>query len=219
MSRKRSSLSFSKILGFLMVILSILTLLGMLGITGIGKSIYNLMKTPLGDKVWLAPMIFLLIALVFYLVPGIIVLVQVNRDRPKRKERPKRKVRAHISPPLKPQTDGFSEVGLPETPDLPNGKLMSLKGFDDYFSNPYELEPMEPLVELKELGEDFDTYFREGQEFSIKPIGTRLTNLKGFESYFREVDQEFAQLQSTHKANTSIHDLFEKNKEQDIRKD
>lgn len=201
-----------------MVILSILTLLGMLGLTGIGKAIYNFMKLPLGDKVWLAPMILLLIALIFYLVPGFMALVQDNRDRPKRK------VRTQKALPAKTQangTNGFSEeLGLPEPPDLPQGKLVSLKGFEEYFSNPYELEPMEPLAELEDLGEDFETYFREGQEFSIKPIGTRLTNLKGFESYFQEVDQELAELKDTYKNNTSsIKDIFEKNKEQSIRKD
>lgn len=197
-----------------MVIMSILTLLGMLGFTGLGKAIYNFMKIPLGDKVWLAPMLLLLIALVFYLVPSFMSLVQDNRAKPKREKRTQRSL------PAENQSNGFSEeLGLPDPLDLPKGKLVSLKGFDEYFSNPYELEPMEPLVELEDLGEDFETYFREGREFSIKPIGTRLTDLKGFESYFHEVDQELSELKATYRDNTSIKDIFEKNKEQSIKKE
>lgn len=63
--RKRKTLPIRQGVAVILALLGFLTLLGELGFTSVGKAIYNLMKYPLGEKVWLAPFIFLFWPLVY----------------------------------------------------------------------------------------------------------------------------------------------------------
>ncbi|ACL20977.1 DNA translocase FtsK [Desulfitobacterium hafniense] len=185
--RKRKTLPVRQVVAIVLAILGFLALLGELGFTAVGKGLYNLMKYPLGEKVWLAPLVFFVLAI------GVWVSALWGRKqgaRPKGKQSyPRGKTREKVKR-TNLQEERGEETFFPQGMELPKGKLVPLKGFKEYFSTDLEMKPMEPLTELDDLGRDFDTYFTEGKDISFKPIGTRLTTLQGFSSYFDEVSSE-----------------------------
>ncbi|WP_018305981.1 DNA translocase FtsK [Desulfitobacterium hafniense] len=185
--RKRKTLPVRQVVAIVLAILGFLALLGELGFTAVGKGLYNLMKYPLGEKVWLAPLVFFVLAI------GVWVSALWGRKqgaRPKGKQfYPRGKTREKVKR-TNLQEERGEETFFPQGMELPKGKLVPLKGFKEYFSTDLEMKPMEPLTELDDLGRDFDTYFTEGKDISFKPIGTRLTTLQGFSSYFDEVSSE-----------------------------
>jgi len=75
---------------------------------------------------------------------------------------------------------------------LPSGKLVTLQGFNQYFSSPNYIEmkdkDIEKAEEMKEMGKDFPSYFGTGK--SIRKKQPNMTVLKGLKGYFNEVDQE-----------------------------
>ncbi|AGA69486.1 DNA segregation ATPase, FtsK/SpoIIIE family [Desulfitobacterium dichloroeliminans LMG P-21439] len=188
--RRRKTLPIRQGFAIVLALLGFLTLMGELGITG-GKAFYQLLKYPLGDKAWLAPFVFFLLAMAVW---GSTLFV-------KRQGSPSKRVKSQLrsKPNGKLKVRHLQEEPLAEASyfnqgvELPKGKLVSLKGFDDYFSSDLELEPIEPLVELDSLGKDFTTYFKEGQELSFQTMGTRLETVKGFSKYFEEVSTEIEQ--------------------------
>ncbi|MGI1657818.1 MAG: DNA translocase FtsK [Desulfitobacterium sp.] len=164
--------------------------MGELGITG-GKAFYQLLKYPLGEKAWLAPFVFFILAMAVWASTLFLKRQESSTKRIKsqQRNRPSRNLKdKHLREELPDETDFFNQ-GV----ELPKSKLVPLKGFSEYFSSDLELEPMEPLVELDSLGKDFDTYFKEGQEHSFQTIGTRLETVKGFSKYFEEVSAEIEQ--------------------------
>lgn len=185
--RKRKTLPVRQVVAIVLAILGFLALLGELGFTAVGKGLYNLMKYPLGEKVWLAPLVFFVLAI------GVWVSALWGRKQeamPKGKQSyPRGKTREKVKR-TNLQEERGEETFFSQGMDLPKGKLVPLKGFKEYFSTDLEMKPMEPLAELDDLGRDFDTYFTEGKDISFKPIGTRLTTLQGFSSYFDEVSSE-----------------------------
>lgn len=185
--RKRKTLPIRQGFTVILALLGFLTLMGELGITSGGKAIYNFLKYPFGEMVWLTPFLFFLLA----------VGVWVSAFFGKKQGPASKGARSHQSTRAKQKSrvknireelpeDKFFDKGV----ELPKGKLVPLKGFQDYFSTDLDLKPMEPLVELDDLGKDFNTYFKEGKDISFKPIGTRLTTVQGFSSYFDEVSSE-----------------------------
>ncbi|SHN87448.1 DNA translocase FtsK [Desulfitobacterium chlororespirans] len=185
--RKRKTLPVRQGIAIVLAILGFLALLGELGFTAVGKGLYNSMKYPLGEKVWLAPLVFFVLAIGVW---ASALWGQKQGARPKGKQSyPRGKTREKVKR-TNLQEERGEETFFPQGIELPKGKLVSLKGFKEYFSTDLEMKPMEPLAELDDLGRDFDTYFTEGKDISFKPIGTRLTTLQGFSSYFDEVSSE-----------------------------
>ncbi|WP_019850583.1 DNA translocase FtsK [Desulfitobacterium sp. PCE1] len=187
--RKRKTLPIRQGVAVILALLGFLTLLGELGFTSVGKAIYNLMKYPLGEKVWLAPFIFFVLAIGVW---ASALFGRKQSSRPKGKQSYSRgRTRERERAKGKNLQEEFVEESFfDQGIELPKGKLVPLKGFKEYFSSDLDLKPMEPLVELDDLGKDFDTYFKEGRDISFKPIGTRLTTIQGFSSYFDEVSSE-----------------------------
>lgn len=185
--RKRKTLPVRQVVAIVLAILGFLALLGELGFTAVGKGLYNLMKYPLGEKVWLAPLVFFVLAIGVW-VSALWGLKQGARPKGKQSY-PRGKTREKVKR-TNLQEERGEETFFPQGMELPKGKLVPLKGFKEYFSTDLEMKPMEPLTELDDLGRDFDTYFTEGKDISFKPIGTRLTTLQGFSSYFDEVSSE-----------------------------
>lgn len=178
-------------------ILGFFGILGELEMTGIGRAIYAGLKAVFGGITWGVPLIFLLVTIVIEVKLekatqlrigksiSRFLLKNENTNSKKRKPAQARKSKKSIS--LQEE-----KKGIP----LPQGKLVSLQGFNDYFASDEgpEIESAATKEPLTELGRDFTTYFQEGQEFSFQPLGTQFTTvqpLKGFPSYFEHVQSEY----------------------------
>ena len=183
--RSKRNLPVRQGVALIFVVLGFLSLLGELGFTGIGKAIYNIFQYPFGGLAWLAPFIFFLLALPLWFSASL-----VSSKGETKAAKPVSRAKANSKKKAEQEEDFHEENFFEKGIDLPKGKLIPLKGFEDYFSSDFELKPMEPLEELEELGNDFNSYFKAGNEFSFKPIGTRLTTLQGFKDYFQEVSAE-----------------------------
>lgn len=76
---------------------------------------------------------------------------------------------------------------------LPTGKLVSLKGFNQYFSSPEWVEMKDTDIQRKEdmedLGQDFPSYFGTGRSINSKRSG-ELSVLNGLGVYIENVDNE-----------------------------
>jgi DNA segregation ATPase FtsK/SpoIIIE, S-DNA-T family len=187
-SKKRSNGGrVKKVIAVTLGVLGFLSLLGELGITSVGNEFYALLKYPLGSKAWIGPFILLIVAFIFWASSG-------TQERRRRTDVGKTRLKGSSKEKSNPKqqsgtrqrTDREIKVPLPKT------KLVNLKGFNDYFSSPEgpEIGCLESLEELNDLGRDFTTYFKEGNEISFKPLGTRLAPARGFSSYFDEVSAE-----------------------------
>ena len=78
-----------------------------------------------------------------------------------------------------------------QTFPLPATKIVPIRGFDKYFASTEwsEKADLPDTNKMAELGNDFPSYFGEGQQFSYKPP-VKITSLKGLKSYIEEVDHE-----------------------------
>lgn len=185
--RKRKTLPIRQGSAVVLATLGFFTLMGELGISSGGIAIYNFLKYPFGEMVWITPFIFFLLAVSVW----VSALFTKKRKPTSKGAKSYQSTRAKQKPKMKTfheelPKENFRDKGV----EMPKGRLVSLKGFQDYFSTDLELKPMEPLAELDDLGKDFDTYFKEGKEISFKPIETRLTTVQGFSNYFDEVSSE-----------------------------
>ncbi|HVJ48800.1 DNA translocase FtsK [Desulfitobacterium sp.] len=176
-------------------ILGFLGIIGELEITGVGRSIYTGFKTVFGSIAWVGPLLFLLVMIVIEIVTHSQSRKQeVNSWHLLRKtEHTNRKRRKPIQ---KRRTNRVAMHEENKGMAIPKGKLVSLQGFEEYFASPEgpEIESAATGERLSELGRDFTTYFQEGQEFSFRTLGTKMTTLqamKGFPSYFDAVQSEY----------------------------
>lgn len=210
--RRRNSGKVRKILSVIMGLFGFLGLLGELGITSIGRGIYSLLRYPLGELAWVGPFLFFILAFAGWVstsFQGRDQGVKGGRTRMegKRYEKPRPKVKTkHVerlnsgrenSRSTKKSVHSSKEEFQSLPPfesgvSLPKSKLVNLKGFNEYFSSLEgpEIGSADPLEELEDIGKDFPTYFKEGSEFSFKPLGTRLAPIRGFSGYFDEVSAE-----------------------------
>lgn len=190
-----------------MGIFGFLSLLGELGITSIGREVYSLLKYPLGEMAWFGPFVFFILAFAGWVSSSFQarnqgVKVGKARIEGKRYEKPRPKVKTKHEERVKSRSTKksvhSSKVEFQSLPPfesgvvLPKSKLVNLKGFNEYFSSSEgpEIGSADPLEELEDIGKDFPTYFKEGSEFSFKPLGTRLAPIRGFSGYFDEVSAE-----------------------------
>lgn len=205
--KRRNSGKARKILSVIMGILGFLGLLGELGITSIGRGIYSLLKYPLGEMAWFGPFVFFILAFAGWVSVSFQgrnqgMKVGKTRIEGKRYEKPRPKVKTKHEERVNSRSTKKSVHSSKEEfqsfppfesgVELPKSKLVNLKGFNEYFSSTEgpEIGSVDPLEELEDIGKDFPTYFKEGSEFSFKPLGTRLAPIRGFSGYFDEVSAE-----------------------------
>lgn len=209
--KRRTSGSAKQVIAGVLAIFGFVSLLGELGITSIGEKAYALLKYPLGEKAWLGPLIFFLLALVTWVSSSFQTKRrnakmgkvrskgssrQLGKSKQKEKfEQVSRQEPRSIKKAVHKNTDGIDSANSVATGiTLPKAKLVNLKGFNEYFSTPEgpEIEKFAPMEELKDVGNDFPTYFKEGNELSFKPLvrSSRLAPVRGFPSYFDEVSAE-----------------------------
>ncbi|EHQ90075.1 DNA translocase FtsK [Desulfosporosinus youngiae] len=192
MSKRRNTTS-SFWLKLLSVLLMVLALTGLMGAFGfaIGAPVYSMFKYLMKGLSWIGPFICFVSALVVWHNSSIFDSISSrNSDRPAKKNhsiQPKNHRRKHYEEKVADQSQNSKVIPLPP------GKLVSLQGFNKYFSSPDWVEmkntDIEMAEEMKEIGRDFPSYFGTGKAVLPKKHGN-LTLLKGFNHYFAEVDQE-----------------------------
>lgn len=198
--KQKSSQGRWHIVAVLIGVLGFFGILGELEITGIGRAIYAGFKAVFGRIAWGIPLIFLLVMIVIEVKQEKASQFQIGKSisrhpllkneytkQKKKKSVQERKTKKSI-------TSQDEKKGIP----LPQGKLVSIQGFNEYFASNIGPEIVSAAAEepLMELGRDFTTYFQEGQEFSFPPFETKFTSvlpLKGFPSYFEFVQSEYEQ--------------------------
>ncbi|HWQ41346.1 MAG TPA: DNA translocase FtsK [Desulfosporosinus sp.] len=175
-------------LKFISVFLFIFSLLGLLGGAFgfiIGKQIYSMFSSIMGSMAWVG--LFLCLVLSFFLWTRSISAGSF-RSPGNRRERQY----GHQSPDQSKKSI-FEHDNVSKGISLPAGQLVSLQGFNQYFSSPEWVEMKDEdtqmAEEMEEIGRDFPSYFGIGNShFPNKP--RKMTILKGLEDYIEEVDHE-----------------------------
>lgn len=186
--RNKSSSFWLKLFSALLMLLSITGLLGAFGLS-IGTHIYSMFRI-MGGLAWAGPFIFFVLALLLWVYSPSSTSVSSAKSDLKSSKGKSIKPKKHsqkrhdqLSPDLQ------ESKGIP----LPAGKLVSIQGFNQYFSSPDWVEmkdkDTQKAEEMKEMGRDFPSYFGIGESFLPKKH-RQITNLKGLMDYFEEVDQE-----------------------------
>lgn len=195
---------WGKGLTIFLALLGFIGLLGELGVSGLGRGLYSLFQYLFGELAWSGPfLIFILAGLVRIFTKGNSYNPIKKRGiKPKQEPGQESKEKRSSSQPYQrrsldrkrksPKGSIHTEEGFHSGIELPKGKLVALKGFGEYFATSEGPEIGNPgrIEELEDLGRDFSTYFTEGNDFSFKPLSTRLVPVRGFSSYFDEVSAE-----------------------------
>jgi len=190
MSKRRKKSSFwLKFNALLLLILSFLGLLGAFGLS-IGKHVDALFTLIMGGLAWAGPFLCFITGIIFWIYASTITPESsTNSERlPKDASNiPKNQSKKRQDRKSKDQLQD------PNVFPLPAGKIVSLKGFNQYFSSPDWVEMKDKdaqmTEEMKEIGRDFPSYFGTGESI-LSTKRCNLTILKGLNDYFTEVDQE-----------------------------
>lgn len=182
MSKKKSRTNYFfwlKLASALLFTVSILGILGAFGLSS-GKYIDNFFTITMGSLAWTGPFLCFIIGLLLWVNASKIADRIIESAKLPKK-----------NPAKNPKN--FEPIQDSSDIPLPAGKIVSLKGFNQYFSSPewVELKDKDNLMneEMKEMGTDFPSYFGIGKSvFPTKRYG--LTSLKGLNNYFKEVDKE-----------------------------
>src|SRR5665648_378940 len=154
---KEPSYFWFKLVSVFLLLFAFTGLLGALGFS-IGKVIYSLFVVVMGSLVWVGPFLCLIVAILLWISPPILT---GNR----KKILSDNKI-ASQSEKSRFEPDIFSK-GI----SLPPAKLVSLQGFDHYFSSPDMVEMEDSDVqraeEMKEIGRDFPSYFGTGESLYL----------------------------------------------------
>lgn len=168
-----------KLVSVFLLVFAFLGLLGSFGFS-IGNLVYSMFKVVMGNLAWVGPFLC-------FVAASLLWIYSPSLTRNSRKMFSNRPIPNDLQE-AKANKDIFSK-GV----SLPAGKLVSLQGFDQYFSTPDMVEMKDSNVqkteEMKEMGRDFPTYFGTGETFYPRKLG-KMTNLKGLKGYIEEVDEE-----------------------------
>lgn len=172
---KEPSSIWLKLVSIIFALLAVTGLLGSLGFS-IGTLVYSMFTKLMGSLAGVGPFICLIVAILLWIYsPN---LTGKNRKKLSNRQIPKTKAKQDIF------TKGIS---------LPAGKLVSMQGFEQYFSSPEMVEmketDLQKAEEMKEMGRDFPSYFGTGESLYPRKLG-KLTTLKGLKDYIEEVDEE-----------------------------
>lgn len=178
-SEKEPSSFWLKLVSVFLLLFAFTGLLGSLGFS-IGKLVYSMFTVVMGSLAWAGPFLCLVTAILLW-------IYSPNLTGNRRKMLSDNQIPNQVQK-LKSKQDIFSK-GI----SLPAGKLVSLQGFEQYFSSPNMVEMKDSDVqkaeEMKEMGRDFPSYFGTGESFYPRKLG-KMTTLKGLKDYIEEVDEE-----------------------------
>ena len=178
-SEKEPSSFWLKLVSVFLLLFAFTGLLGSLGFS-IGKLVYSMFTVVMGSLAWAGPFLGLVAAILLW-------IYSPNLTGNRRKMLSDNQIPNQLQK-SKSKQDIFSK-GI----SLPAGKLVSLQGFDQYFSSPDMVEMKDSDVqkaeEMKEMGRDFPSYFGTGELFYPRKLG-KMTTLKGLKDYIEEVDEE-----------------------------
>jgi len=176
---KEPSSFWLKLVSVFLLLFAFTALLGSLGFS-IGKLVYSMFTVVMGSLAWAGPFLCLVAAILLW-------IYSPNLMGNRRKMLSDNQIPNQLQK-SKSKQDIFSK-GI----SLPAGKLVSLQGFDQYFSSPDMVEMKDSDVqkaeEMKEMGRDFPSYFGTGESFYPRKPG-KMTTLKGLKDYIEEVDEE-----------------------------
>ncbi|HBV86947.1 MAG TPA: DNA translocase FtsK [Desulfosporosinus sp.] len=187
--RNKGSSFWLKLISVLLMVLALTGLLGAFDFS-IGAPVSSMFKRFMGGLAWAGPFLCFVLALLLWLNSSIFSSISVENSDMKSVKNS----RTPINKRHKRSAEGTMDQ-FPNSKDipLPSGKLVSLKGFNQYFSSPNWVEmkdkDMEKAEEMKEMGKDFPSYFGTGKSIRLKKQ-PNMTVLKGLKHYFNEVDQE-----------------------------
>ncbi|MDR3542890.1 MAG: DNA translocase FtsK [Desulfosporosinus sp.] len=178
------------------MLLSLTGLMGGLGVS-LGKPFYFLFTAVLGRMAWTGPILCCVLAILLWIYSS--KLTSLASGTPpsfgasSRVPRKRRKIQAEQTSPAQVQKSKSKQDFEVSGISLPAGKLVSLQGFNQYFSSPEWVEmkdaDIQKAEEMREMGKDFPSYFGIGESFVPKKL-SKMTNLKGLNNYFKEVDHE-----------------------------
>ena len=167
-----------KLVSILLLLFAFIGLLGSLGFS-IGKLVYSVFTVAMGSLDWAGPLLCMAVAILLWIFSP--KLTGNSREMLSDNQVPNRLQKSKSK-------DIFSN-GI----SLPEGKLVSLQGFEQYFSSPAMVDMKDPDVqkaeEMKEMGKDFPSYFGTGESLYPRKLG-KMTSLKGLKDYIEEVDEE-----------------------------
>ncbi|TGE32495.1 DNA translocase FtsK [Desulfosporosinus sp. Sb-LF] len=110
-----------------------------------------------------------------------------SRPRNRRKKQPNQKSLDEM------KKSNFRDDSVSNVFPLPEGKLVNLHGFNQYFTTPEWVEmkdtDVRKIEEMEELGKNFTSYFATGESIFPKKL-RKMTTLKGLQDYMEEVDKE-----------------------------
>lgn len=195
MSKRLKNLSISrlKVTGVFLSILAFWGLLGAFSLTWMGQKIYSWFSFLLGEYGWIG--IFACWLLAFF-------LWHLAKRPQKLKGSTQPKLSGHKSP--KTESKDIEDEWASHKFPLPSTKLVPVRGFDQYFSQPelLEIDPAVVVDNIKELGHNFPSYFGEGEiSFRSTP---KLSTLQGLRKYFETVDQEVLEEADSNDKNTTF---------------
>ena len=167
-----------KLVSILLLLFAFIGLLGSLGFS-IGKLVYSVFTVAMGSLDWAGPLLCMAVAILLWIFSP--KLTGNSREMLSDNQVPNQLQKSKSK-------DIFSN-GI----SLPEGKLVSLQGFEQYFSSPAMVDMKDPDVqkaeEMKEMGKDFPSYFGTGESLYPRKLG-KMTSLKGLKDYIEEVDEE-----------------------------
>jgi len=175
---KEQNFSWHKLVSVFLLLLGFTGLLGSIGFS-IGKLVYSMFTVMMGGLALAGPILCVIAAVLLW------IYSPLSRNYGKMLNTDEIPNHRHNS---NSKQNIFSK-GI----SLPPGKLVNLKGFDRYFSSPNMVEIKDSNVqkaeEMKEMGQDFLTYFGTGESLYPRKLG-KMTTLKGLRDYIEEVDEE-----------------------------
>ncbi|GAB6151763.1 DNA translocase FtsK [Desulfosporosinus burensis] len=186
--KKRSNAFWLKLMSIILLTISILGLLGTFGLA-IGKHVYILFEVMLGSFTWAGPMICFVSAILLWIYAESLTSVRSRRSGVLSSADKSRVPKRKMIESMDQKSNQAQDKGI----SLPAGKLVSMKGFNQYFSSPewVEMKDINPqkAEEMEGFGKDFPSYFGTGESLYPK-TPSKLKSLKGLHDYFEEVDQE-----------------------------
>lgn len=180
MAKNKRRLFWSRLISIALAFIGVFGLLGAFQITKLGSGIFNFFELLMGNFDWAGPFIALVLSFFFWPSSGSMESKAGKKDRAKPKRESVRKTPKRAA--------AVEKKKIP----IPGGKLVTLKGFNKYFSSPdwTEMDSERTGQEsIPELGRDFPSYFGEGKK-SIPRLSSKLTALQGMKEYFATVDLE-----------------------------
>ena len=186
--KKRSNAFWLNLISFFLLMLSITGLLGAFGFA-IGKQVNSLFAQMMGSFSWAGPLLCFVLAILLWIYSESRISKESrgsNTSATGSSRVPKNRTIQNTDQ----QSDQDHRVkGI----SLPIGKLVSLQGFNQYFSTPEWVEMKDlnaqKAEEMKEVGRDFPSYFGTGESLFPKNP-PKMKSLKGLDDYIEGVDLE-----------------------------